>query len=112
MLKHFCVVLGLTLVLTNPACWAGSGANRAPTVSLTAPSSRTIFTAPANITLSATASDRDGTIAKIEFYQGTTLVGSSTVAPYSVIWANHIAGTYSLTAKATDNLGAATTSSR
>jgi len=85
--------------------------NAAPTVSLTAPAAGSVFAAPATITLSATAADADGTISKVEFFQGTTLLNATTVSPYSFDWTNVAAGSYSLTAKATDNLGAATTSS-
>jgi predicted phage tail protein len=63
------------------------------------------------VTVSATASDSDGTISKVEFYAGATLIGTDTTAPYSVSWSNVAAGGYTLTAKATDNSGAATTSS-
>jgi hypothetical protein len=55
--------------------------------------------------------DSDGSIARVEFYQGTTLIGSVANAPYTYAWADVAAGTYTITATATDNLGAATTSS-
>ena len=82
-----------------------------PTVSITSPANNAVFTAPASITIDATASDSDGTISKVEFFQGTTLLNTDTVAPFSFNWTNVAAGTYSLTAKATDNLNAVTTSS-
>ncbi|MDO8413548.1 MAG: Ig-like domain-containing protein, partial [Gallionellaceae bacterium] len=84
--------------------------NTPPTVSLTAPTTNTIYTAPAAITLSANATDSDG-ISKVEFYNGTTLLSTATVAPYSYSWSNVTAGDYVLSAQATDNLGATTTSS-
>ena len=68
------------------------------------------LTAPATITLTASAADSDGTIAKVDFYAGSTLLGTATTAPYSVAWNDVGAGTYSLTAVATDNAGATTTS--
>lgn len=89
---------------------ASAPANVAPTVSLTGPTAGSTFTAPANITLSANASDSDGTVARVDFYAGTTLLGSDVSSPFSFAWANVAAGTYSLTAKATDNAGASTTS--
>jgi chitinase len=46
----------------------------------------------------------------VQFYQGTTLLGSDTSSPYSFTWANVPAGSYSLTARATDNGGATTIS--
>jgi chitodextrinase len=84
--------------------------NTAPSVSLTAPANGATYTAPATIALNATASDSDGTIARVDFYQGTTLVGSDTASPFSVTWSNVPVGSYSLTAVATDDDGAATTS--
>ena len=84
--------------------------NLLPSVSVTAPSGGSVFTAPANVTLNASASDADGTVAKVEFFQGSTKLGEDLTAPYSFSWTNVSAGTYSLTAKATDNLGGVTTS--
>ena len=86
--------------------------NAAPTVGLSSPANGASLIAPASVTLSATASDSDGTIAKVEFYNGTTLIGAGTLAgsSYTLSWNSVAAGSYSLTAKATDNLGAVTTS--
>ncbi len=94
-------------VTTSPARTVTvQAANQAPNVSLTSPLANQSFTAPATVTLSATASDPDGSIAQVEFFQGTTRIGSATEAPYSVVWNAVPAGSYSLTAKATDHLGA------
>ncbi|WP_343670914.1 glycosyl hydrolase family 18 protein [Chitinophaga sp.] len=91
-------------------CGSSTG-NKAPTVSLTAPASGASYTAPATVSITASATDADGSIAKVEFYNGSTLLGTSTASPYTYSWTSVAAGTYSLTAKATDNGGAATTSS-
>ena len=85
--------------------------NTAPNVSLTSPAPNAVLTAPANVTLTATAADSDGTISKVEFFSGATLLGTATTTPFTFNWSNISAGSYSLTAKATDNQGAATTSS-
>lgn len=84
--------------------------NTAPGVSLTAPAGGATYTAPASVALTATASDPDGTVARVEFYSGTTLLGTDTTAPYSFTWSSVGAGSYSLTAVAYDNLGLRTTS--
>jgi len=84
--------------------------NVPPTVSLTAPATGASFTAPATVTLSANAGDADGTIARVDFLAGSTVVGSATAAPYSYTWTNVPAGGYSIAAQAVDNLGAVTTS--
>jgi RHS repeat-associated protein len=92
---------------------AGSAAaqkNQPPVVSLTSPTAGAQFTAPANITLAANASDPNGTISRVRFYRGSTLLGTDTTAPYTFNWNNVAAGTYSITARATDNANATTTS--
>jgi aryl-phospho-beta-D-glucosidase BglC (GH1 family) len=88
-----------------------TSSNQPPAVSITSPGNNATFTAPASITINATASDADGTVSKVDFYNGSTLLGSSTSSPYSFVWSNVASGTYTLTAKATDNAGAVTTSS-
>jgi Bacterial Ig domain len=100
----------LNAITTSTAVSVTVSANKAPTVSVTSPSNGATFTAPASITINATASDSDGTISKVEFYQGSTLLGTDTTSPYSYTWSSVAAGTYSLTAKAYDNLNATTTS--
>jgi RHS repeat-associated protein len=85
--------------------------SQAPTVSLTTPAPNVTLTAPANLQLAATASDPDGTVSKVEFYAGTTKLGEDLGAPYRCLWNNIAAGTYNLTAVATDNSGVKTTSS-
>ena len=85
--------------------------NVPPSASLTAPSTEATFTAPAAITVSANATDSDGTVAKVDFYAGATLIGTDTTSPYSLSWSNVPQGDYVLTARATDNLGAESTPS-
>ncbi len=81
------------------------GSNQPPTVTLSTPTDGEIFTAPATITLSADAADPDGTIAWVEFFRDGTKLGEVTAAPYEWTWSPVAAGTYSLTAAATDNQG-------
>jgi RHS repeat-associated protein len=85
--------------------------NQAPSVKLTAPANGGIFAAPATITLAAQVEDTDGTVTQVEFFEGATLVATMTTPPYSSTMNNLQAGNYSFTARATDNLGASTTSS-
>ena len=93
-------VTGFTFALNNP-----------PQITLVAPTNGAVFTAPTNIVLSANASDPDGTISKVEFFQGATKLGETNTAPYQFTWNNVPAGLYSLTARATDDSAAATVSS-
>jgi regulation of enolase protein 1 (concanavalin A-like superfamily) len=97
--------------VTDFAVTASGTANQPPAVTLTAPADGTSYTAPASMTLTASASDPEGKLAKVEFYRGSTLLGTDTTSPYSFTWSSVAAGTYSLTAVAYDTAGLETTSS-
>ena len=85
--------------------------NLPPSVSITSPANNASFNQNTTIPLQASASDNDGTITKVEFYQGATKLGEDLSSPYSFSWTNVAAGSYALTARATDNSGAVTISS-
>jgi hypothetical protein len=82
-----------------------------PSVSITSPADGAVFRFKATITIAASASDSDGSVAKVEFRDGSTVLGQDTTAPFSFTWQSVPSGTHVLTARATDNLGVATTSS-
>jgi len=84
--------------------------NAPPSVQLTSPGNNTNYFAPASVSLAATASDVDGTVTQVAFYAGSTLLGVDTSSPYTFSWTAAQAGDYSLTAVATDDDGATTTS--
>jgi len=95
----------------EPANWFASGItpgaanvfNTAPSCVLTSPTDGAVFQVPANITLTANAADGDGSIARVEFYNGDVLLGIVTNAPYSFVWSNAPVGSHTLLAKARDN---------
>jgi hypothetical protein len=58
-----------------------------------------------DILVEAVGSDPDGSVAKVEFFANNVKVGEDTLAPFSLTWSNASAGTYSLTARFTDNEG-------
>ena len=80
-------------------------------MTLTAPAAGALYNAPAAVVLSAIAQtkQKNHPIAKVEFFQGTRLVGSVTSPragdQYTLSWTGVAAGTYSLTAKATNDKG-------
>lgn len=86
--------------------------NVPPTVTITAPANGSIFAAPWNGTILASASDADGTVSKVDFFAGSTPLGtvSNPAANLRFAITNLGPGSYSLTAVATDNLGATNTS--
>ena len=87
-----------------------TGPNVPPSVSLPSPAPGSSSTVGTPVQLAATASDSDGTVAKVEFYNGTTLLATDTTSPYSATFTPTAAGSYSLTAKAYDDKGASATS--
>src|SRR5438309_607748 len=60
------------------------------------------------MTLQATASDLDGTVARVEFRDGTNSLGVVSNPPYSLLWSNPTVGTHTLSAVATDDRGGTT----
>jgi mono/diheme cytochrome c family protein len=84
--------------------------NSLPSVAISAPTNDATFLAPASVSLQAAASDSDGTITLVEFFQGTNKLGQDAASPYTMTWSNVAAGSYTLTARATDNQGKATDS--
>jgi hypothetical protein len=68
--------------------------------------SASTVTAPASVTLTATANDSGATITKVEFYSGSTKIGEATAAPYSLTYNITQAATYLFSAVASDSLGA------
>ncbi len=84
--------------------------NTNPVVNITGPANNASFKQGAPITITATASDANGTITRVEFFNGTTKIGEDLTTPYSFVWSNAAPGTYIILAKATDNQGGTTTS--
>jgi chitodextrinase len=80
-----------------------------PAVSISSPANGATFFSGAVIAINANAADADGTVDSVEFYVDGSKVGSDLSSPYSFNWTSTI-GTHALTAKATDNNGATTTS--
>jgi RHS repeat-associated protein len=90
-----------------------SDTNAPPTISISAPSGGANYpTAPASFTLNATANagEVNGWVTKVEFYVNGALVNTDTAAPWSYNVSGLANGSYTLTAKAFDQLNAATTS--
>ncbi|MBL8347385.1 MAG: hypothetical protein JNN03_18240 [Rubrivivax sp.] len=115
------LILRLALTATAAAalvaCGGGGGgdpsapANEAPTVALATPAANSTFTVGAAIGITATAADSDGSVARVEFYDGTTKLGEDTTAPFEFTWTTATAGAHTITARAVDNLGATAVSS-
>ena len=83
--------------------------NVPPAVSWVAPTNQSVLIQPKAMTLVATAGDADGTVTNVAFFNGASLLGSAVSGlgnSYTLTWSNAPPGSYSLSASATDNLGA------
>lgn len=90
----------------NPAV----GSNLSPSVVLTAPVDGANVMVGASIAVSATSTDFDGSVVKVEYFADGDKIGESLAAPYGMLWSGATVGAHTLTAVATDNAGAIKTS--
>ena len=87
-----------------------STGNSSPSISITSPSDGAAFRENDDITISTITSDLDGSVALVEFYSGDTKIGEDTTDSFEFTWSGASIGNHQLTAVATDNNGAKTTS--
>ncbi|KAB2112788.1 chitinase C-terminal domain-containing protein [Vibrio alginolyticus] len=90
-------VVTLTVASAQPG-------NEAPTVDVVL--SANSIDLGGSVTLTANATDADGTVAKVDFYVAGVLAGTATTAPYTLDVTPSQAGSLSVYAKATDDAGA------
>ncbi|GAA4391952.1 Ig-like domain-containing protein [Hymenobacter koreensis] len=93
----------LSVTVNNPA-----PVNQLPAANLSVP--KTTLANGESMTATATASDPDGTVVKVELLDGTAVVAEDSTSPYSLNYASTVAGQHTLRARATDNNGGATLS--
>jgi len=85
--------------------------NTAPLVSITFPTNNDVFASPATFTFTADASDGDGSVTNVQFLVDGAFNGNDTTVPYSATASSLAVGTHTLSAVASDNLGAKATNS-
>ncbi|SFM63768.1 Por secretion system C-terminal sorting domain-containing protein [Chitinophaga sp. YR627] len=88
----------------------GVSANPAPKVAITNIANEAVYTTPAAIAVQTNASDPNGSISKVDFYNGAYYLGTTSTAPFNYTWNTSTQGIYKLIAKATDNQNKTTTS--
>ncbi|MBL9201973.1 MAG: hypothetical protein JNL39_15790 [Opitutaceae bacterium] len=98
------------LSITSAEVTVNVVANQAPRVALTSPTSSSLLVVNTAANIVTAPSDVDGTIELVEFFANGVKIGSATKAPWQVAWTPTVTGPAELTAKATDNGGASTTS--
>ncbi|HTD66196.1 MAG TPA: Ig-like domain-containing protein [Candidatus Limnocylindria bacterium] len=94
---------------------SGDGTNRPPSVTIVTPPNGSVFTQGMMIVLRASASDSDGTVARVEFRRGPLLIGLGALSigsnyTHTLVWSNPPVGSHTVTAIAIDNLNGRSTS--
>jgi plastocyanin len=100
---HFSEGMVGSIIVSSPAV--------PPVVTITNPASGAILSAPASLNLAASASVASGSITKVQFFQGSTSLGSVAVAPFAVPVSNLAAADYTFSAVATADSGLTATNS-
>ncbi len=85
-------------------------ANKPPVVTISNPRKGNKYASPATFEIEVAATDPDGSVNKVELYSGTELLSVLTAEPFTFLWKDVLAGTYTITAVATDNSKAVTRS--
>jgi uncharacterized repeat protein (TIGR03806 family) len=84
--------------------------NPPPSVTMIAPTNGASYTASATVTASADAAAQYNSLASVSFYANSTFMGSVSNLPYTLTTTGLAAGSYALTAIATDGSGLTSTS--
>lgn len=102
----------------DPANWFASGLtagrangpNESPVVTLTAPApGATVYNGPW-VEVTATATDADGAVQRVEFWDGPVKLLTLTAPPFLHTWTTATPGPHVLSAVAVDNVGVSSTS--
>jgi hypothetical protein len=80
--------------------------NNPPSVAINSPTNRAVVLAGTNVTFFASATDSDGTVSHVEFYNNDALVSVSSNAPFEFTMTNIVASNYTVVARAFDAGGA------
>lgn len=77
--------------------------NSPPTVNLIAPADGFVFNAINPLSIQTSVADSDGSVRRVQFFAGPTLLGEAASPPFNFIWTNVPLGSFFITALAIDN---------
>jgi hypothetical protein len=93
---------------TSAATNVNLNSNQPSVITITSPTNSSSVKGP--ITITVTATNPAGTITKVEYLDGNTVIGTSTSVPYSFVWNKPTVGDHVITVRVTDSNGGITTS--
>jgi len=91
----------------KPAGWVqpNQPGNALPSVTITSPASGTTIAPGTPVSLAATATDTDGSIARVEYWANGVKLGQAGSAPFTLSWTPMFVGVYNVVAIGVDNVG-------
>ena len=111
---YFMVFWGEQVALHSSNMWMDDFSvtviNSPPTASLTAPANNAVYNPGSSVSISATATDAQSNVSKVEFYVNGSKVAEDLTSPYKVLYRPYSGGSLVITAKAIDSYGASHTS--
>jgi hypothetical protein len=76
-----------------------------PGIGITSPADKSTFTTGTNIKIQAFATEDNGPVARMDFYEGTNKLGEDIMAPYEYVWQKVEAGEYTISVTSVDDQG-------
>ena len=96
-------ILALSFIIL--CCNDNDTNNALPDIGITAPEDKSTFTSGTDIKIQAFASDNNGPVARMDFYEGTNKLSEDTMVPYEYVWQKVKAGEYTISVTSVDDQG-------
>jgi len=95
----------LAVIVVIPGCDNNDNepAKALPGIGITAPADKSTFTAGTDIKIQAFATEDNGPVARMDFYEGTNKIGEDMMAPYEYVWQKVQAGEYTISVTSVDD---------
>jgi chitinase len=103
--KSLIIATLAAIAISMASCKDDDTNNALPDIGITAPLDKSIITSGQDIKIAAFATDDNGKVARMDFYEGTNKIGEDPIAPYEYIWPAVKAGDYTITVNTIDKDG-------
>ncbi len=99
------IAVFLLSVFSLFSCNENESNNGLPDLTITAPEDKSTIVAGADVKIQALATNENGKVRRVDFYEGTNLLFEDTIAPYEFVWPEVKAGDYTLSVTTLDEDG-------
>ncbi|HEY5823393.1 MAG TPA: Ig-like domain-containing protein [Cyclobacteriaceae bacterium] len=101
------VIFFFAVIFTVPGCDNNDNepGKALPGIGITAPADKSTFTSGIDIKIQAFATEDNGPVARMDFYEGTNKLGEDMMAPYEYVWQKVETGEYTISVTSVDDQG-------